>query len=92
MLAMFISDKLVADMKAIFMGELKELFPALIQQYTANLKKDISISNLISSKLSVVPDTHIKQLLRKQFQIVELLGAVIGFATALLYIFLTWIA
>ena len=54
MLAMFISDKLVADMKAIFMNELKDLFPALIQQYLTNVKKNTNISRIVSAKLNAI--------------------------------------
>ncbi len=92
MLAMFISDKLVADMKGIFMNELKNLFPALILQYTGNIKKDLNISKLVSARLHAVSDHTLKSFMRKQFRIVEIACATTGFLCGGLYIFLTWIA
>ena len=92
MLAMFISDKLVADMKGIFMKELKELFPALIGQYLGNIKKDINISYLISSKFDAISNATLQSFLWKQFRIVEIACAITGFLCGCLYILLTWIA
>lgn len=92
MLAMFISDKLVADMKTIFMNELKQLFPALIQQYLTNVKKDISISNLITTKINGVSTKVISNFLWKQFRLVEASSSLTGFLCGILYIFLTRVA
>lgn len=92
MLAMFISDKLVNDMKAIFMNELKQLFPALIQQYIGNVKKDLRISQLISSRFNSVADQTLQSFLWKQLRIVEISSFLTGFLCGCLYIFLTRIA
>ncbi len=92
MLAMFISDKLVAEMKAVFMTELKELFPVLIQQYFSNVKKSISVSHLISDRLNAIADDSIRALLTKHLQVITVACAATGFLCGCLYILLTWIA
>ncbi len=92
MLAMFISDKLVADMKAIFMNELKELFPALIQQYLTNVKKNINIKNMVSTKLNAISFSAIQSFLKKQLRVVGYACAATGFVCGCLYIFLTLLA
>ena len=92
MLAMFISDKLVADMKAIFMKELKELFPALIQQYLSGIKKDLDISQFISAKLDSTTNESITSLLKKPLQIVDYACVLTGFLCGCIYILLTLIA
>lgn len=89
MLAMFISDKLVADMKAIFMKELQELFPAIIRQYFANVKKNISVSDMISTKLNGISANTLKPILLKPMQIVYYSCALTGFVCGCIYIFLT---
>ncbi len=92
MLAMFISDKLVADMKAIFMKELEELFPAVIQQYFANVKKNISLSDTISTQLNGISTDTLKRLLRKQLRVMDYTCAATGFICGCFYIFLTLFA
>ncbi len=91
-LAMFISDKLVAEMKAVFMNELKELFPAIIQQYITNVKKNIDISNIISTKLNIISSNALQSLLRKQLRVVEYACVVTGFVCGCFYISLTLLA
>lgn len=92
MLAMFISDKLVADMKAIFMNELKELFPAVIQQYLTNVKKTIHIKDMVSTKLNAISSSTIQPFLKKQLLMVGYACAATGFVCGCLYIFLTLLA
>lgn len=89
MLAMFISDKLVADMKGIFMKELTELFPALIQQYLSGVKKDLDVSRLLSMKLDAISNESVTSLLKKQLQIIAYATALTGFLCGILSIFLT---
>jgi len=91
-LAMFISDKLVADMKAIFMTELKELFPTIIQQYLANAKSAIAIDKMVAAKIEAADLSQLQQALRSQLNKVAFFGALIGFVTALIQISLTLIA
>src|SRR4051812_46530054 len=92
MLSMFISDKLVADMKAIFMAELKELFPAIITQYLSNAKSTIAIDRIIASKIETMDMKNVKATLHGTLSMVALFGALIGFLTGLFQIFLTLIA
>ncbi len=79
MLAMFISDKLVADMKGIFMTELKELFPVLIRQYLSNVTHGLSIGNLIASHLNNLSLEMVTPLIKRQLQVVSLACAATGF-------------
>ena len=92
MLAMFISDKLVADMKAIFMTELKELFPAIISQYLSNATSAIAVDKMIAARVEVIDFNKVKDSLRSELNKIELFGALIGFVTGGIQIFLTRIA
>lgn len=49
MVSMFIGDKTVAQLKAVFLDELAIIFPQIIEQYTQNAKK--GISNTLTTKL-----------------------------------------
>jgi hypothetical protein len=92
MLSMFISDKLVADMKAIFMTELKELFPAIITQYLSNAKSTIALDKLVANKVETIDMDKVKVSLGGTINKVALFGALIGFATGVFQLFLTLIA
>ncbi len=92
MLSMFISDKLVADMKAIFMTELKELFPAIITQYLSNAQSTIAIDKLVAAKIETMDMNKVKASLRGTLNNVALFGALIGFVTGIIQISLTLIA
>jgi len=92
MLSMFISDKLVADMKAIFMVELKELFPTIITQYLSNAKSALAIDKIIAAKLEAMNMDQVRVALRGTLNKVALFGAFIGFITGIIQIFLTLIA
>ena len=43
MISMFIGDKTIEELKAVFMEELALLFPILINSFSANLNKDLQI-------------------------------------------------
>jgi hypothetical protein len=92
MLSMFISDKLVADMKAIFMVELKELFPAIITQYLTNARSAIAVDKIVAAKIEAMDMNKMKRPLRNTLNKVALFGALIGFTTGVIQIVLTLIA
>jgi uncharacterized membrane protein YheB (UPF0754 family) len=92
MLSMFISDKLVADMKAIFMAELKELFPTIINQYLSNATSAIAIDKIVANRLEAIDINKVRYALRSELNKVALFGALIGFITGGIQIFLTRIA
>ena len=41
MISMFIGDKTIQQLKTVFMEELKQMFPTLMQSFTSNLQKDL---------------------------------------------------
>jgi hypothetical protein len=43
MISMFIGDKTIEELKAVFMDELALLFPILISAFSANLNKDLQV-------------------------------------------------
>ncbi|TKK66985.1 hypothetical protein FC093_15925 [Ilyomonas limi] len=92
MLTMFISDKLVADMKAIFMAELKELFPTIINQYLSNATSAIAIDKIVANRLEAIDINKVKYALRSELNKIAFFGALIGFVTGGIQIFLTRIA
>ena len=41
MIAMFIGDKTIQQLKTVFMEELRQMFPTLMQSFASNLQKDM---------------------------------------------------
>ncbi len=91
-IGMFISDKLVADMKAIFMNELKELFPTIINQYFSNAKSAIAIDNLVAARVEAINLDALKISLRSELNKIAFFGALIGLVSGLIQISLTRVA
>lgn len=93
MVAMFIGDKTINQMKTIFMKELEELFPVIMKNYIANLRHDLDLERIVVEKIAAFSTDRLEdmlnQFLTKEFRFVEIIGAALGFLIGLLQIFLT---
>ena len=93
MIAMFIGDKTIGQLKAVFMTELEELFPVIMKNYVAHLKNDLDLEKIVVDKIANFSsdklETMLNQILTKEFRFVEVIGAALGFFIGLLQIFLT---
>lgn len=93
MIAMFIGDKTIGQLKAVFMKELEELFPVIMKNYVAHLKNDLDLERIVVDKIANFSsdklETMLNQILTKEFRFVEVIGAALGFFIGLLQIFLT---
>jgi len=93
MIAMFIGDKTINQLKTVFMKELEDLFPVIMKNYVANLKDDLDLEKIVVDKIANFSsdrlETMLNQILTKEFRFVEVIGAALGFFIGLLQIFLT---
>lgn len=93
MIAMFIGDKTINQLKAVFMKELEELFPVIMKNYVANLRKDLDLERIVVDKIAAFSsdklESMLNQFLTKEFRFVEIIGAALGFLIGLLQIMLT---
>ena len=93
MIAMFIGDKTIEQLKTVFMKELEELFPVIMKNYVAHLKNDLDLEKIVVDKIANFSsdrlETMLNQILTKEFRFVEVIGAALGFFIGLLQIFLT---
>ena len=92
MLSMLIGDKTINQLKTAFLTELETLFPALMKSYVANLEKELDIEKEVSDKIAGFSISKTEDLIyksaKKQLIKLQLFGAVIGFVTGLIHIFL----
>jgi uncharacterized membrane protein YheB (UPF0754 family) len=93
MIAMFIGDKTINQLKEVFMKELEELFPVIMKNYVAHLKNDLDLEKIVVDKIANFSsdklETMLNQILTKEFRFVEVIGAALGFFIGLFQIFLT---
>lgn len=59
---MFIGDKTIGQLKTLFLQELKELFPEIMQAYLSGLQQEFNIALLVEQKLNQIPDEKISSL------------------------------
>jgi len=93
MIAMFIGDKTINQLKGVFMTELEELFPVIMKNYVANLRHDLDLERIVVDKIAGFStdrlEAMLNQFLTKEFRFVEVIGAALGFLIGLLQIMLT---
>jgi uncharacterized membrane protein YheB (UPF0754 family) len=79
MLTMFIGEKTIQTLKSVFLKELEVLFPAIMIQFATNLKNELSIEQLIVSRLIEIPVSEIERRASKQLNAIIWAGAITGF-------------
>ena len=93
MIAMFVGDKTIAQLKTVFMTELRDLFPVIMKNYVANLRNDLDLERIVVEKIAGFSADRLESLLNefltKEFRFVEIIGAILGFLIGVLQILLT---
>jgi uncharacterized membrane protein YheB (UPF0754 family) len=93
MISMFIGDKTINQMKAVFIKELQTLFPSIMENYMGQLEKDLDLEKIVTDKVSGFSSDKLEEILQaimsKEFRFVEIIGGVLGFVIGLLQVFLT---
>src|SRR5687767_337915 len=51
-ISMFIGDKTISQLKDVFLGELRTLFPAIMGNYMDKLKDDLDLEKIVVAKVS----------------------------------------
>jgi len=93
MIAMFIGDKTINQLKAVFMQELEELFPVIMKSYIGHLKHDLDLEKIVVDKIANFSsdklEVMLNDILTKEFRFVEVIGAALGFFIGVVQILLT---
>lgn len=82
MISMFIGDKTIEELKAVFMDELALLFPILINAFSENLNKDLQVQ--WQQKFRKIAQQKILKATLPFRWVAFLLGAIWGFVIALI--------
>jgi uncharacterized membrane protein YheB (UPF0754 family) len=93
MLSMFIGDKTINQLKAVFITELETIFPSTLKSYMGSLQQDLDLEKIVVEKVSAFSSDKLEsilyQIMSKEFRFVEIIGAVLGFIIGLLQVALT---
>lgn len=93
MISMFIGTKTTDKLKAVFLREIQQLFPQVISRFAGNLKTDLDVKGLVTSRIENISPSSMAQFAKSELALpiraFLLLGALTGFLTGLLLILLT---
>ena len=95
MLSMFIGEKTISQLKAVFMQELEELFPTVMKNYFERLQQEVNIEGVLLAKLAAIPpqriEADVKKLLAPEWKKAKMMGAITGFVTSLVLCIIGWV-
>ena len=84
----FIGGKTINQLKNIFMEQMEQVFPILLQNQLNNLSQDLDFEKIIRQKLSALPSDKFQDLLQaavgKDLRYAKWAGALGGFVIGLL--------
>ena len=93
MLAMFVGEKTIAQVKGVFMTELQELFPILMKQYMTTLQTELDMEQIVTEKVGRFSSDKLEEILNQimstEFRFVEIIGGVLGFLIGIVQVLLT---
>jgi uncharacterized membrane protein YheB (UPF0754 family) len=88
MLSMFMGDKTINQLKEAFLNELESLFPVLMKSYMTKLENDLDLEKIVTEKVAGFSSEKLEDILnqitKKEFQFLEVIGAVFGLLIGLL--------
>lgn len=95
MLAMFVGEKTIAQVKGVFMTELQELFPLLMKQYMGTLQQELDLEKIVTEKVGKFSSDKLEEILNQimstEFRFVEIIGGVLGFLIGIVQVLITLI-
>jgi uncharacterized membrane protein YheB (UPF0754 family) len=93
MISAFIGEKTILKLKGVFLEELSSLFPTLMKQYSAQLKNDLDLEQIVVTKVANFSTDKLEslllQIMSKEFRFVEIIGGVVGFLIGLVQVAIT---
>ncbi len=88
MISMFIGDKTINSLKTVFIQEIETLFPQVMQQFASNLKNELNLEQMVSSRITGISSEQIENLLYqkmvKEIRMASLFGTTVGLLIGIL--------
>ncbi|NBO48659.1 MAG: DUF445 family protein [Chitinophagia bacterium] len=94
-IAMFIGENTIQQLKEIFMAELKVIFPQVINKHVQQLESQLDLEKIVSEKVAGFSSDKLEQILNqimsKEFRFVEVIGGILGLLIGILQVIITTI-
>lgn len=92
MMSMLLGKKARVKMKKDFLQEVQQVTPVVIDKYMENLEGTFDVEKIVRQKVSLLSPVTLENLimgiLKKEFQFIELIGAVLGFMIGVIQVLL----
>ncbi|MBY0426795.1 MAG: DUF445 family protein [Cytophagales bacterium] len=92
MLAMFLTDGMVENIKKILLTELDAVLPRVIESYVNDLDSKLDIKGMVAKKVEGFSSDKLEEILnsilKKEFFFIEIVGGVLGFLIGIIQIIL----
>lgn len=92
-LSMFIGDNTIEKIKTVFVKEMEDLLPELIDKYVESLRHELDLEKIVTTKVAGFSSDKLEDILnsimKKEFRFVEIIGGVLGFLIGLLQVVIT---
>lgn len=96
MMAVLVGKKTRGKMKADFLQEFHQIAPEIVDKYMENLEGELDVESIIRKKISLLSPATLEELimgvLKREFQFIELIGAVLGFLIGVIQVSLVLLA
>lgn len=93
MISMFIGEKTITELKAIFLTEMELMFPDVMNNYVGNLQQQLDLEKIVTEKVAGFSSDKLEQILlsimSKEFRFVEIIGGVLGLLIGILQVVIT---
>ncbi len=91
-IGMFVGDRTMNQLKAVFMEELDVLFPVIMKNYISQLKNELDVQKVVRAKIygnsGAVLASAFRRLYGRELLYVEISGGVLGFCIGVIQFFI----
>ena len=83
MIGMLIGDKTINSLKEVFLKEIEDMFPQVMDKFTGNLKNEFDIQTLVTARVNSISPAQLQEMISPVLRYFCFTGALIGFITGL---------
>ena len=88
MIGMLIGDKTINSLKEVFLKEIEDMFPQVMNKFTGNLKNEFDIQTLVTARVNAITPAQLQKMISPVLQYICLSGALIGLIIGLVNVLL----
>lgn len=95
MLKMFINEELIQKIKNSMVTEFEKMLPEIIDKFSTKLEQEVNVKKMVYEKIANFSSEKLENILfsimKKEFQFIEIVGAVLGFVIGLVQVGLLYV-